>query len=75
MKHDIFNAIGTLATIVALVFLIILANTFSSGSVLLMILSGVGIVHTLLSHDEFVRLNAKKEKPEKKPKAEDEEIL
>lgn len=46
---EIINSVGTMVTIVALVLAIVI------GSTLLRVLAGIGIVYTMLFHDEYLK--------------------
>ena len=53
---DTINAIGTVITIVVLTVAIILIP-----SIWVKVLAGLGVVHTMMSHDTYIKMVTKKE--------------
>ena len=53
--NEITNSVGTLITIIALTIALL------TGSPLLKVLAGIGLVYTMLSHDEQIKAICRKE--------------
>ena len=57
--NEITNSVGTLITVIALTIALL------TGSLLLKVLAGIGLVYTMLSHDEQIKAICRKEEIDK----------